>query len=137
MRRRGAAGDARGQALVEFALVVPILLILIIGIIEFGRAWNISQVLGHAAREGARSAALEDPAIGEDSVKSIVDNVLVAAGLEYPRDDILVDNMDVSGEPVRVSLAYEYRFVFFGPVIGWASDKSTITIRSSFAMRNE
>jgi hypothetical protein len=136
VRGRAAGRDERGQALVEFALVLPILLILIIGIIEFGRAWNISLVLGHAAREGARAAALEDPAIDRDSVQTIVRNVLEAAGLEYA-GDIPVDNMDVSGEPVVVSLAYEYRFVFFGPVIGWASDKSTITIRSSFAMRNE
>ncbi len=41
-----------GAAAVEFALVVPILLLLVLGIIEFGRAYNIQNSLSAAAREG-------------------------------------------------------------------------------------
>ena len=48
----------RGQALVEFALILPILMILLMGIIEFGRAWNVKQVLTDASREGARLAVV-------------------------------------------------------------------------------
>jgi len=48
----------RGQALVEFALVLPVLLLLIIGSMEFGLVINQYMVLAEAAREGARSAAL-------------------------------------------------------------------------------
>ena len=50
--------DERASALVEFALVVPLLLALVLGIIEFGRAWNIDHVITDAAREGARRAVV-------------------------------------------------------------------------------
>ncbi len=50
----------RGQAAVEFALVLPFLLIMLIGIVEFGRAWNQHQVITDAARETARRACLPD-----------------------------------------------------------------------------
>ncbi|WP_298585390.1 TadE/TadG family type IV pilus assembly protein [uncultured Kocuria sp.] len=48
----------RGAAAVEFALVVPILLALVLGIMEFGRAYNAQISLTHAARETARTMAI-------------------------------------------------------------------------------
>ena len=50
----------RGAAAVEFALVVPVLLVLVLGIAEFGRAYNIQTTLSGAAREGARVMALDN-----------------------------------------------------------------------------
>jgi Flp pilus assembly protein TadG len=47
--------------LVEFAIVLPILLMLLMGIIEFGRAYNTQLALQASAREGARVAALGQP----------------------------------------------------------------------------
>ncbi len=46
--------DDRGQALVEMALVLSILLLLLTGIVEFGRVLNAQLIVSHAAREGAR-----------------------------------------------------------------------------------
>lgn len=57
-RRRGE----RGTAAVEFALVIPVLLILVMGIIEFGRAYYVQTVLSGAAREGVRAMALQNNA---------------------------------------------------------------------------
>jgi hypothetical protein len=51
-RRRGSSG----QALVEFALIIPIFLVLLLGIFDFGRVVWASNSLAHAAREGARFA---------------------------------------------------------------------------------
>lgn len=51
----------RGAAAVEFALLLPLLLLLIFGIIDFGRALNAQITLTQAAREGARLAALGEP----------------------------------------------------------------------------
>jgi Flp pilus assembly protein TadG len=48
----------RGTAAVEFALVLPVLLLIVFGIIDFGRALNAQIVLTGAAREGVRLAAL-------------------------------------------------------------------------------
>ncbi len=56
---RGLAGD-RGSTAVEFALLLPILLVMVFGLIDFGRALNAQISLTQAAREGARLAALGD-----------------------------------------------------------------------------
>ncbi|NPV27636.1 MAG: pilus assembly protein [Firmicutes bacterium] len=48
----------RGQALVEVALVLPIFLLLIFGIIEFGRVLGAYLLITHASREGARAGAV-------------------------------------------------------------------------------
>ena len=50
----------RGAAAVEFALVLPMLLTLVFGIIEFGRVYNIQTSITAAAREGARAMALDN-----------------------------------------------------------------------------
>ena len=55
------AGDReRGASAVEFALVVPVLLMLVFGIAEFGRAYNTQAILSGAAREGVRAMALQN-----------------------------------------------------------------------------
>ena len=68
-----------GQALVEFALIVPLLILIVMGIIEFGRLWMTMITLSGAAREGARLAAVTAP--DHDAVETAVENVLSAAGL--------------------------------------------------------
>jgi Flp pilus assembly protein TadG len=54
MRRRTDSDRSRGQALVEFALVVPIFILVLVGIMDLGRAVYYSSTLNNAAREGAR-----------------------------------------------------------------------------------
>ena len=68
----------RGQALLEVALTLPLLLLVAVGIFEFGRAYQTWQVLTNAAREGARLAVL--PGINDYSVEERVQQYL-AAGL--------------------------------------------------------
>ena len=58
LRRR--MRSERGAAAVEFALVVPILIVLVFGIAEFGRAFFIQSTISGAAREGVRRIALAD-----------------------------------------------------------------------------
>jgi Flp pilus assembly protein TadG len=61
-RRQPRAGAAdRGAAAVEFALLLPVLLLIVFGIIDFGRALNAQITLTQAAREGARLAAEGQP----------------------------------------------------------------------------
>ena len=61
----------RGAAAVEFALVMPVLLMLVVGIAEFGRAYNVQTTLSGAAREGVRVMAVEnDPAAARAATKS-------------------------------------------------------------------
>lgn len=51
--------DRRGQALVEFALVIPIVILLMVGLFDFGRVVFINNTLGDGARHGARQAIID------------------------------------------------------------------------------
>ncbi|RCK69302.1 pilus assembly protein [Desertihabitans brevis] len=57
---RRARRDDRGAAAVEFALVVPVLLLIVLGIAELGRAYHVQTTLSGAARAGVRVMALEN-----------------------------------------------------------------------------
>lgn len=60
----------KGAAAVEFALVVPLLLLLLIGMLEFGRVYNAQIELSGAAREGARTMAVHnDPAAARTATR--------------------------------------------------------------------
>lgn len=67
MRRRRACADDSGAALVEFAILAPLLLLLVVGIIEFG--WLFAQMneLRHVAQEGARWGAVSRPDVTGDA----------------------------------------------------------------------
>ena len=72
----------RGAAIVEFALVVPILLALVMGIAEFGRAFFIHATMAGAAREGVRVMALANPSSGgPGAATTAAQNSLTASGL--------------------------------------------------------
>src|SRR3954451_1334042 len=61
----------RGATAVEFALIVPLLIVLVIGIAEFGRAFQVQGTLSAAAREGVRLMALQnDPAAARAAVRN-------------------------------------------------------------------
>lgn len=74
MRKRWVAADA-GVALVEFALIAPVLLLLIIGILDVARGVNAYVTIANAAREGSHYAALHPtamPASIQDAVRARV-----------------------------------------------------------------
>lgn len=116
MKLIGRSFSDRGQAIVEFALVVPILLLLLVGIIEFGRLWMIMNVLTGAAREGVRVAAVTAP--DEDRVRNTVQNYLISANLSG--STITVAGPNASSE-VTVTVQLNYNTIFFGFIPGLSS----------------
>lgn len=71
-------GNNRGNAVIEFALVLPILLLVLFGITEFGRMILTTNILNTASREGARLAAVS-PAGETAAIEARVNEVLTAA----------------------------------------------------------
>lgn len=72
----------RGAAAVEFALVLPVVLLIIFGIIDFGRMLNAQIVISQAAREGARATALIDEDEGRARIRDATrDSDLVNAAI--------------------------------------------------------
>jgi Flp pilus assembly protein TadG len=70
--------DRRGAAMVEMAVCFPIFMLMIMGIIEFGRGLMVSQLLTNAAREGARDSIVDSTTkdMVEASVKQMVVNTV-------------------------------------------------------------
>jgi Flp pilus assembly protein TadG len=139
MRRalRGWRSD-EGQALVEFALVVPVLLVLILGLAEFARAWNTQQVLTDAAREALRSSVVANSGFTYDAMLGVIDQALVRASLDPELADVSVEGWKTgTGTPARIRIDYRYEFGFFGPFVDMATGDRTLALSTSFVMRNE
>ncbi len=74
--------DRRGAAVVEMALILPIFFMVVLGIVEFGRAMMVAQIVTNAAREGAREAILSgstNQAISDQVATYLNDTCQVAA----------------------------------------------------------
>ena len=130
-----------GQSLAEFAILLPVLMGVVIGIFEFGRAWNVDQVLTNAAREGARLAVIETSSEGD--VIEAVETALTNASLDSSLATISVDGVeDTYGSPATVQISYPYEFIFLGPIMAFLGDgegdaPGAITLTSQIVMRNE
>jgi Flp pilus assembly protein TadG len=125
-----------GQALVEFALITPFLLLFIIGIVEFGRAWNEHEVLTDATREGARKAAVFDPAVTKSDIEQVIVGRLASANMAA--DSIVLTNWDGARDTyVQVRVVVPYQFIFFGALANWATGDRKVLLKSTFTMRNE
>jgi len=88
-----------GAAAVEFALILPVVLLVIFGIIDFGRMLNAQITLTEAAREAARATALIDAAAGqerfdrvaESTVGNLTPDITACPATPVPGDDAVVD----------------------------------------------
>lgn len=117
MQRR----SQRGQSLVEFALVLPILLILLLGIVDFGMGLRAYVTLTNATREGARFAAVGNPAgtYPADCTGSFSDSAVgrvctTLSGLDLDgvqTVSVVYPDGQLPGHSVVVSADYQYEFI--------------------------
>jgi Flp pilus assembly protein TadG len=140
-RARSRWTDASGAELIEFALVFPLLLFVVLGIIDFGFLFQRFEVVTNAAREGARVAVL--PGYSDADVQTRVNQYLTAGGLTGPSTTSVgapqllpVGGLCVTLRPVTV--AYPYTYSFIGGIAGYFGGSFTNkTLRATVAMRNE
>ncbi|HVH26719.1 MAG TPA: TadE family protein [Vicinamibacterales bacterium] len=143
MKRR--VTSQRGAALIEMALTFPLLLLVAVGIFEFGRAYQTWQVLTNAAREGARVAVLPNPT---DSPDTRVRTYLQIGGLNYDSTVVVdVDSVEVSlgatgtASASQVTVTYPFSFMVLQPIVQLVVSGSTtgapITLTARATMRNE
>lgn len=139
----------RGQALAEFALVLPLILLFIAAILEFARAWNIKQAVTDAAREGARYTAVMDVNVTMADVEQIIEDRLALASIE--ESDIVISSADPFCSPITncfhtedgygremtVSVSTDYRMGLVHVLLKWAGVPSTIPIATEATMRHE
>ncbi len=139
-------GLEAGQALVEFLIAMPVLVLLVFGIIEMGAAWRTYQVTTHTAREGARLTVL--PNADESTVRADMATRLTQGGLDAASATInfvctgaCFGSTRTTGAGVEVQVSYPFSFVFLGPianyVTGDGSAFGTVTMQTGFVMRIE
>jgi hypothetical protein len=95
----------RGAALVEFAFVLPVLFLLVLGIIDFGRAYGAKQTLIHATQEGVRVYAVTQ---NENEARDAFWDG--ATSLDPARVHVTIPDSCSPGEPVEVSASYDFDF---------------------------
>lgn len=102
-RFRNFLKSEKGSNAVEFALLLPVLVMLIFGIFEFGLAYNNYLAITHAAREGARIASV-------DLNNPDLESTIIERAYPVP---LTADNIDIStpqgteiGDPVVVEITY-------------------------------
>jgi Flp pilus assembly protein TadG len=141
----------RGQAVVEFALVLPLVLMLVVSVFELARAWNLQQVITDAAREGARIAVIGSGQSKPDGqirneINDAVDDALSVAGVDPATATVSMSGLALGrGTNAVVGISLPYRFIFLSPMIKLVSQfagtsntfKGSITLKTSFTMRNE
>lgn len=130
--------SSKGQAAVETALVLPIILMIFFIIIEFGRIFNAYMIINNASREGAREAALGRT---YSQVETRIDNISSTLGTVGINIDKLTDSVDnrEQGESVTVTVSHDLTLItpIIGPLISGSEDSNTINISSTTSMRVE
>lgn len=122
----------KGQSLVETALILPVLLLLLTGIIDFGLLFNSYLVVSNASREGARYAA-----VGNTDAQIMAAAGNAAASLDPARLEIVVTPGEAArdtGDSVTVTVRYGYSMIT--PVIA-AFFPEAFDIETSTTMRCE
>ena len=146
VRRRGSWRSERGVELIETAITIPMLLLIAVGIFEFGRAYQSWQILTNAAREGARVSVLPSSAPGAavDAARNYLemgqlDNYAAASIDVDQMSSIEVDGADISASLVTVQ--YPFDFIVLGPVARLISPGTDLggdlTMVATAVMRNE
>jgi Flp pilus assembly protein TadG len=118
-----------GSAVVEFALLLPILLLVLLAVVQVGVLTNDRLLLAQAARAGAREAAVQ-----EDEVAVREAATAAGAGLDPERLRLEVARTGARGSPVSVSLSYDVPIA--GVLAGWLLP-ATVTISTNATARQE
>jgi Flp pilus assembly protein TadG len=117
-----------GQTLVEFALVAPVLLLILFGIVQFGIAFKNSIVVTDSVRAGARKAAVSRSA--SDPTGAARQAVVSAAGdLDAAKLKVDVRSTWVAGDKVTVTATYPYKINILGIVVASGDLHSTTVER--------
>ena len=105
--------DQKGAAAVEFAIILPLLLMLLFGIIEFGIILYDKAMITNASREGARAGIVfVDPGvISDEEIENVVNNYCSGHLITFGEDSSIGINITRAGENLTVNVTYTYDFL--------------------------
>ncbi|WP_087873949.1 TadE/TadG family type IV pilus assembly protein [Arthrobacter globiformis] len=94
----------RGAVAVEFAILAPVLIMILLGIMEFGRAYNVQSILTNAAREGVRSMAISN---NQNTAKMAAQNAAVQLSPALADGNITFSGTDCTvGTQMTLTVSY-------------------------------
>jgi len=124
MRRLRVRRCEKGQALVEFALVAPLLLLLLFAIVQIGIAYKNSLALADAVRAGARAAVVS----GRDGAAAAAEQAVLASAPNLDQTELGDGTtVDVGATAVTVKATYPYSIDLLGIVVASGSLSSSTT----------
>ncbi len=123
MSRPTSRPDERGAVAVELALLLPLLITLLVGIIQMGLAFNAKLTLTHAAREGVRAAV-----IGADPLAAVLD-AATSVDLGAGDVDVVPCDDDEVGEQAEVAASTDFAFTIPFAELGAVTLSSTAVMR--------
>ena len=146
MRWKSLTGNETGAAAIEFAILLPLLLVLIFGGIEYGLVMFNQQVITNASREATRAGIV----VGADSVD---DPAIIQIALDYCQDYLVTSEAPapvptvtitraagtVFGDPLTVTVEYDYQFLVLpnlGSLLG-GSYSTNLPLAAKTTMRYE
>jgi Flp pilus assembly protein TadG len=97
--------NERGQSFVEFALVLPFLVFLLLGIVQFGRAWHNYLTITDAARVGAREGAVHTATACSSATTKINGLGVIPAGSSV---SCSTPGGAVTGQPLNIQITYSF-----------------------------
>jgi Flp pilus assembly protein TadG len=141
----GRLGAQSGSQLIEFALVLPILLMIVAGIADFGILLRTNSVTANAAREGARIAVIpgneeNDYALARARVaEALAEGNLTGAAVVTVAQESVTIAPNTLAAGVRVTIDYAHNTLFLPTIVGFINGTfaQTITIQSTAFMRTE
>jgi Flp pilus assembly protein TadG len=121
-----------GAALVEFALLLPLLMMILFGIIEFGLVLYNQEVITNATREGARfGIVIGAPRPTTGQIEGVVDGYLTSAGLNAGNATVNVAGAQgASGNDLTVSVTYPYTFLVLSNFVAGLGGNLTLNATS-------
>jgi Flp pilus assembly protein TadG len=131
MHVRSRIADQRGTAIVEMALALPILLVMVLGALDLGRAVYTRNMLANAARDGARFAAI-DPN-NSTCIKTVASRIGAPAGLTSSDVSISFPSGVDIDQPVRVTVTKTYTPV--NQMLAKAIGASTVPLKAESTMQ--
>lgn len=129
----------RGAAAVEFALILPILLGLLVGSIDVSLALYDQSVITNASREGARAGIVaRNPLLTDEQIRQVVrqyaQSALVSFGANPPQPTVMVQKGSLSGDPtLQVTVSYTFEGLGLGSLFQslgkpWVLQASTVMV---------
>lgn len=136
-RRFEKLKEEKGQSIVEFAIILPVLLLVLCGIIDFGWIYSNELSLNNCTREGARYGSIH---AGEANAEEMITNRILDVSTDSLKKDMTIEvSFTNTTDPTAgdVIITVESRIDILTPIVGVFFDNQQVELSSTVTMKAE